>query len=149
MQFPAPSETFASSDIQNLSRLNSNVKVYSLKSKHKNFYKMVNDRKLQNISIFTCEVKENILGLIEIIKSPFLFVSLLFWLTKNDLKKVAIELFELQYENNGLYGYDISFRMVTDNKSFRVTVFHHGNRDFYMDVKTLDDVKKLKDKIWD
>ena len=39
--------------------------------------------------------------------------------------------------------------MVTDNKSFRVTVFHHGNRDFYMDVKTLDDVKKLKDKIWD
>lgn len=89
MQFPAPSETFTSSDIQNLSRLNSNVKVYSLKSKHKNFYKMVNDRKLQNISIFTCEVKENILGLIEIIKSPFLFVSLLFWLTKNDLKKIG------------------------------------------------------------
>ena len=70
-------------------------------------------------------------------------------MNKNDLKKVAIELFELQYENNGLYGYDISFRMVTDNKSFRVTVFHHGNRDFYMVVKTLDDVKKLKDKIWD
>ena len=70
-------------------------------------------------------------------------------MNKNDLKKVAIELFELQYENNGLYGYDISFRMVTYNKSFRVTVFHHGNRDFYMDVKTLDDVKKLKDKIWD
>ena len=70
-------------------------------------------------------------------------------MSKNDLKKVAIELFELQYENNGLYGYDISFRMVTDNKSFRVTVFHHGNRDFYMDAKTLDDVKKLKNKIWD
>ena len=70
-------------------------------------------------------------------------------MNKNDLKKVAIELFELQYEKNGLYGYNISFRMVTDNKSFRVTVFHHENRDFYMDVKTLDDVKKLKDKIWD
>ena len=70
-------------------------------------------------------------------------------MNKNDLKKVAIELFELQYEKNGLYGYDISFRMVTDNKSFRVTVFHSGNRDFYMEVKTLDDVKKLKDKIWD
>ena len=27
--------------------------------------------------------------------------------------------------------------------------FFHGNRDFYMDVKTLDDVKKLKNKIWD
>ena len=87
MQFPAPSETFASSDIQNLNRLNSNVTVYSLKSKHNNFYKMIDDRKLQNVSIFTCEVKENILGLIEIIKSPFLFISLLFWLIKNDLRK--------------------------------------------------------------
>lgn len=89
MQFPAPSETFASSDVQNLSKLNSNIKVYSLKSKHSNFYKMIDERKLQNISIFTCEVKENILGLIEIIKSPFLFISLLFWLIKNDLKKTG------------------------------------------------------------
>ena len=56
-------------------------------------------------------------------------------MNKNDLKKIAIVW--------------KPFRMVTDNKSFRVTVFHHGNRDFYMDVKTLDDVKKLKDKIWD
>lgn len=38
--------------------------------------------------------------------------------------------------------------MGIDNKSFRVTVFHHSNRDFYMEVKTLDDVKKLKNKIW-
>ena len=89
MQFPAPSETFASSGIQNLIKLNSNVTVYSLKSKHNNFYKMIDDRKLQNISIFTCEVKENILGLIEIIKSPFLFISLLFWLIKNDLRKTG------------------------------------------------------------
>ena len=87
MQFPAPSETFASSDIQSLNKLNPEVSVYSLKSKHSNFYKMIDDRKLQNISIFTCEVKENILGLIEIIKSPFLFISLLFWLIKNDLRK--------------------------------------------------------------
>ena len=69
-------------------------------------------------------------------------------MNKNILKEIAIMLFELQYEKNGLYGYDISFRMVTDNKSFRVTVFHHGNRDFYMDIKTIDDVNKLNDKIW-
>lgn len=89
MQFPAPSETFASSDVLNLNKLNSNVTIYSLKSKHINFNKMVKDRKLQNISIFNCEIKENILGLIEIIKSPFLFSSLLFWLIKNDLKKTG------------------------------------------------------------
>ena len=89
MQFPAPSETFASSDIQSLSKLNFELSIYSLKSKHNNFYKMIDDRKLQNVSIFTCEVKENILGLIEIIKSPFLFISLLFWLIKNDLKKTG------------------------------------------------------------
>lgn len=87
MQFPAPSETFASSDAKSLSKLNFELSIYSLKSKHNNFYKMIDDRKLQNISIFTCEVKENILGLIEIIKSPFLFISLLFWLIKNDLRK--------------------------------------------------------------
>ena len=69
-------------------------------------------------------------------------------MNKNILKEIAIMLFELQYEKNGLYGYDISFRMVTDNKSFRVIVFHHGNRDFYMDVKTIDDINKLNDKIW-
>ena len=73
MQFPAPSETFASSDIQSLNKLNPEVSVYSLKSKHSDYNRMIKDRKLQNISIFTCKVKENILGLIEIIKSPFLF----------------------------------------------------------------------------
>ena len=89
MQFPAPSETFASSDIQSLNKLNPEVSVYSLKSKHSDYNRMIKDRKLQNISIFTCEVKENILGLIEIIKSPFLFIFLLFWLIKNDLKKTG------------------------------------------------------------
>lgn len=89
MQFPAPSETFASSDIQSLNKLNPELSVYSLKSKHSDYNRMIKDRKLQNISIFTCEVKENILGLIEIIKSPFLFISLLFWLIKNDLKKTG------------------------------------------------------------
>ncbi len=54
MQFPAPSETFASSDAKSLSKLNSELSIYSLKSKHNNFYKMIDDRKLQNISIFTC-----------------------------------------------------------------------------------------------
>ena len=87
MQFPAPSETFASSDIQSLNKLNPELSVYSLKSKHSDYNRMIKDRKLQNISIFTCKVKENILGLIEIIKSPFLFISLLFWLIKNDLRK--------------------------------------------------------------
>ena len=87
MQFPAPSETFASSDIQSLNKLNPEVSVYSLKSKHSDYNRMIKDRKLQNISIFTCKVKENILGLIEIIKSPFLFIFLLFWLIKNDLRK--------------------------------------------------------------
>ena len=89
MQFPAPSETFASSDIQSLNKLNPELSVYSLKSKHSDYNRMIKDRKLQNISIFTCKVKENILGLIEIIKSPFLFISLLFWLIKNDLKKTG------------------------------------------------------------
>ncbi len=89
MQFPAPSETFASSDVKSLNKLNPELSVYSLKSKHADYNKMIEDRELQNIAIVTCEVKENIFGLIEIIKSPFLFISLLFWLIKNDLRKTG------------------------------------------------------------
>lgn len=88
MQFPAPSETFASSDVKNLNKLNSKLSIYTLKSKHSNYDAMIKDRGLHAISIFTCEVKENIIGLFEIIKSPFLFITLLFWLIKNDFNKI-------------------------------------------------------------
>jgi hypothetical protein len=69
-------------------------------------------------------------------------------LNHNELRKVATSLFDLQYSKNGLYGHDISFRMVTDNKSFHVSVFHNGIRIKYVDIRSLEDVEKLEDSIW-
>ena len=68
---------------------------------------------------------------------------------KEILKRVALELFEMQFEKQGLYGRDISFRLVTSNDYFQVAVFHQGVREKYVNVRNLDDVKTLYDSIWD
>lgn len=68
---------------------------------------------------------------------------------KEILKRVALALFEIQFEKQGLYGRDISFRFVTSNDYFQVAVFYQGVREKYVNVRDLDDVKKLYDLIWD
>ena len=67
---------------------------------------------------------------------------------QSELRNVALALFDAQYSKNGLYGRDISFRMVTDNKSFQVTVFHNGIREKYVNIRTLDQVNQLIDSVW-
>lgn len=89
MQFPAPSETFTSNDVYTLNKLGNDVSVYSLKSKHKDHALMIKERKLQNIPIFSSGFIEGLLGIIEIFKSPFLFLSLFYWIVKNDINKPA------------------------------------------------------------
>lgn len=68
---------------------------------------------------------------------------------KEILSRVALALFEMQFEKQGLYGRDISFRFVTTNDYFQVAVFHHGFREKYVNVRDLEDVKKLYNSIWD
>ena len=68
---------------------------------------------------------------------------------KEILSRVALALFEMQFEKQGLYGRDISFRFVTSNDYFQVVVFHHGVREKYVNVRDLEDVKKLYNSIWD
>lgn len=87
MQFPAPSETFASNDILTLKQLGNEVSVYSMKAKNAEHNNMIKSRNLTGIPIFNSGIIEVIIGLFEILKSPSVFVKLLSWLIKNDIKK--------------------------------------------------------------
>jgi len=87
MQFPAPSETFASSDLKALSELNVNVDIYSLKNKHQDNEKMIQNRDLGRFNIYHTSSKEIILGIWESLKNIFLFLSLFFWIIKSDYKR--------------------------------------------------------------
>lgn len=87
MQFPVPSETFASNDVNTLKLLGVDVDVYTMKTKHKEHKKMCKEREIEDIKIYNCYIKEYLKGFVEILKSPFIFLSLMFWLLKNDYNK--------------------------------------------------------------
>lgn len=87
MQFPAPSETFASNDIKSLKILNEDVDIYSLKNKHENSTKLIKERELQNLNIYHITKQNFFLGIWEIFKNIILFFDLLFWIFKSDYKK--------------------------------------------------------------
>jgi len=87
MQFPAPSETFASNDFKSLKNLNIDVDIYSLKNKHKDFEKLVTERDLNSNNIYHIS-KQNILhGIYESIKNIFLLIDLLVWIIRSDYKR--------------------------------------------------------------
>jgi len=87
MQFPAPSETFTANDVLMLNKLEQNVTVFSMKSNHVQLEQLVEDRLLENIPIHHGGFKNICLGLLEILKRPFLFFILIFWILKNEITK--------------------------------------------------------------
>ncbi len=87
MQFPAPSETFTSNDVRILKDLDNDISVFSLKSKHKDHESMIDLRKLNNIPIFSISYIEILLGIVEMIKAPLLFFSLLLFVINNEIKR--------------------------------------------------------------
>lgn len=87
MQFPVPSETFASNDIKSLQSLGVDVSLYSLKSKDKSYNNLIKSRGLEKIKIISGNLSKNIFGILFIFKNIFLFFSLFSWLLKNDFNK--------------------------------------------------------------
>ncbi|MGB7403202.1 MAG: glycosyltransferase [Arcobacter sp.] len=87
MQFPAPSETFASNDIKVLQDLGVDISVYSLIAKDKNHNNLIISRGLEKIKIISGDIKKNIFGIFFIFKNIFLFFRLFLWIIKNDFSK--------------------------------------------------------------
>ena len=85
MQFPAPSETFACSDVRKLCEEGFEVSVLSLKGRHRRHSVLVNERRLKDIPIINCGVKEFCLGFAIMVCKPSLFFSVLTWIFKSDL----------------------------------------------------------------
>ena len=79
MQFPAPSETFASNDVLALVKQNINVSIFSLKPKHYNHEKMLDERKLRNIPIYNASLTETFKGILLLIKNPIKAFDIAIW----------------------------------------------------------------------
>ena len=87
MQFPVPSETFASNDVKSLDSLGIDIRVYALKRKEKNYSHLIKSRELEDIKSNSADISKNLLGIFFIFKNLFLFFSLVSWLFKNDFDK--------------------------------------------------------------
>lgn len=82
MQFPAPSETFAATDVKALKRQGVEVSVISMKPEHKEHKPMVIDRELSHIPVFSCNANDYIRHAFLSLMRPKLLVKLLGWLNR-------------------------------------------------------------------
>lgn len=80
MQFPAPSEAFASLDINTLKKLNIDVDVYCLRPKHKKHRLLISQRKHYEINIYMLGVKSFFESIIFIFCSPLKLFKILKWI---------------------------------------------------------------------
>ncbi len=87
INFPLPSETFASNDVKVLRDLGVDISVYSLKNRDKNYNNLIKSRNLEKIKIISGNFAKNILGILFAFKNLILFFSLFKWLLKNDFDK--------------------------------------------------------------
>lgn len=87
MQFPSPSETFASHDVVALKKIGMDISVFSMRSQHVLHDKMLKERALEDIPLCASNSKKVLAGVIEIFKSSCLFLSTLKWILLNDIKK--------------------------------------------------------------
>ena len=84
MQFPSHSETFASNDIRIMKEQGMDVNVFGMKSKHKDYQQLKNERDLNDISIDNNNILKNLIGILVSIIHPMLLIQLLkFILFKN------------------------------------------------------------------
>lgn len=87
INFPLPSETFASNDVKVLRDIEVDISVYSLKNRDKNYNNLIKSRNLEKIKIISGNFGKNILGILFAFKNLILFFSLFKWLLKNDFDK--------------------------------------------------------------
>ncbi len=80
MQFPVPSETFASNDIDALSKYGCVVDVYGLRAKHKDYKKLIAERKLKKLYIDNFNIKSIARFFFVVARYPHVFISLICWI---------------------------------------------------------------------
>lgn len=86
MQFPVPSETFASLDIQSLRRQGHELKVYGLRFKHRRFKNLMSERKLQDLYVKNFSIYSMFGSLSFSLRHPVMTASLFWWIFSCCLK---------------------------------------------------------------
>jgi len=87
MQFPVPSETFASLDVESLGDQGHHVAVYGMRPKHKQFEKMIKERRHENITIKHFSMISVVTFLLFIARHPKMSFSLMKWIILSNSKK--------------------------------------------------------------
>lgn len=82
MQFPAPSETFAATDVRALRRVGADVSVHSLRSAHDDTNRLMRERKTTGVSVSHNNFFNTIIGLLECLRHPKVTAGLVSWLVK-------------------------------------------------------------------
>lgn len=87
MQFPAPSETFATNDIIALKRQNVETFIFCLRPKHKLNNEMVVERKLENLFIYNGSLKNIFNGIFFIFIKPKISINFFLWIILKEKRK--------------------------------------------------------------
>ena len=83
MQFPAPTETFACSDVEALCGLGEDVHVFTLRPPHARHEQLVQERDLTGVPIKALTVRRVLEGLGHAIRRPLATAGLVWWLMRS------------------------------------------------------------------
>ncbi|WBA10877.1 glycosyltransferase [Salinivibrio kushneri] len=86
MQFPVPSETFASLDVEALREQGVKVSVRCMRFKHPLFSEMMKDRKHQGLEVSHFSLSRLFFSILFVIRHPVIAASLFSWVTLNCIK---------------------------------------------------------------
>ncbi|ODP96832.1 hypothetical protein BGL48_15720 [Salinivibrio sp. SS3] len=86
MQFPVPSETFASLDVEALREQGVKVSVRCMRLKHPLFSELMKDRKHQGLEVSHFSLSRLFFSILFVIRHPVIAASLFSWVTLNCIK---------------------------------------------------------------
>jgi len=86
MQFPVPSETFLSLDIEALRKQGHEVSVYGLRPKHKQHDVLMKEQGHEGLAVENFSLKTFFLSAWFCLRHPIMFFSLLYWAVKVSIK---------------------------------------------------------------
>ena len=86
MQFPVPSETFLSLDVEALRNQGHEVSIYGLRPKHKRHSQLMLERGHEGLVVENFSFKTLVLSLWFCLRHPLMFLSLFYWVVKVSFK---------------------------------------------------------------
>ncbi len=87
MQFPVPSETFASLDVESLRQQGQDVCVFGMRCKHSQYTKLMFERGHSNMRVEHFSLSSLFCFLFFLLSHPLISISLLWWVLSSNMKR--------------------------------------------------------------